>query len=53
MTDKANGAGLGLTLVRRIVERHDGVVAVTSEPGRGTTFRVRLPALVERPAVRV
>lgn len=53
MTDKANGAGLGLTLVRRIVERHAGVVEVVSQPGCGATFRVRLPALVERPAVRI
>jgi|688.fasta_scaffold138287_1 two-component system OmpR family sensor kinase len=53
MTDKANGAGLGLTLVRRIVERHGGRVEVDSQPGRGATFRVRLPALVDAPAIRV
>lgn len=53
MTDKAIGAGLGLTLVRRTVERHGGVVAVDTAPGNGATFRVRLPALVERPATRV
>lgn len=53
MIDKANGAGLGLTLVQRIVERHAGFVEVQSQPGCGATFRVRLPALVERPAVRI
>ena len=53
MTDKASGAGLGLTLVRRTVERHGGVIEIDSAPGRGATFRVRLPALVERPAARV
>lgn len=53
MIDKANGAGLGLTLVRRIVERHQGRVEVCSEIGHGATFRVRLPALVEAPAARV
>ncbi len=37
------GAGLGLTIVRAIVEGHDGVVGVESEPGRGTTVTIRLP----------
>jgi signal transduction histidine kinase len=40
------GSGLGLAIVRRIAERHDGVVAVESELGLGSTFRVTLPALV-------
>lgn len=53
MTDKANGAGLGLTLVRRTIERHGGAIAVDTAPGKGATFRVRLPALIERPAARV
>ena len=37
------GSGLGLSLVRKIVERHGGEVRVSSEVGRGTTFVVELP----------
>lgn len=43
------GAGLGLAICRRIVERHSGTMTATSEPGKGSVFRVALPA---RPAER-
>jgi signal transduction histidine kinase len=41
------GSGLGLNLVRRIAEAHGGAIVVASEPGRGSTFTLRLPAADE------
>jgi two-component system phosphate regulon sensor histidine kinase PhoR len=38
------GTGLGLALVKHIVNRHRGRLAIESEPGHGTTVRVMLPA---------
>ena len=42
----AAGAGLGLAIVRQVVHLHGGEVAASSEPGRGSTFTVRLPVVV-------
>lgn len=43
------GAGLGLSIVRKIVEAHGGAVEVESTLGVGTTFRIALPAAVVPP----
>jgi PAS domain S-box-containing protein len=42
-TTKPDGSGIGLSLVYRIVQMHDGTIEVRSEVGRGATFIVRLP----------
>ncbi len=42
-TTKPGGSGLGLYISHDIVKRHGGRLAVSSEPGRGTTFTVELP----------
>ena len=41
---KKEGTGLGLPLTQQIIEEHGGSIACASEPGRGTTFTIRLPA---------
>src|SRR5207237_7233970 len=44
VADQIHGTGLGLSLVKRIVEAHGGTVTVNSEPGKQTEFVVRIPA---------
>jgi signal transduction histidine kinase len=41
-TTKREGSGLGLVMVKRIVEEHGGTIEVESEEGRGTRFRIVL-----------
>jgi signal transduction histidine kinase len=42
-TSKSSGTGLGLTIVRQIVAAHGGSIGYSSEPGKGTVFRISLP----------
>jgi signal transduction histidine kinase len=46
-TTKDHGTGIGLSMVYRIVQLHDGDIEVESTQGRGTTFRVLLPQAAE------
>lgn len=42
-TTKKEGTGLGLAITFRIIQNHRGTIDVESEPGKGTTFTVRIP----------
>jgi signal transduction histidine kinase len=42
-TTKLQGTGLGLAIVQSVVSDHRGTISVTSDEGRGTTFRIDLP----------
>ena len=43
-TTREGGTGLGLNIVSRIVEERRGKLTLDSEPGKGATFRIKLPA---------
>ncbi len=47
-----DGTGIGLAIVRRIVERHHGQIEVTAAPGEGASFRVTLPMRQPKPLER-
>lgn len=44
LTREHEGSGIGLSLVKSLVEMHDGTISLISEPGRGSEFIVELPA---------
>ena len=45
-TTRKEGSGIGLAMTFRIMQLHDGTIDFTSEPGKGTTFFIRLPIAV-------
>ena len=47
---ETGGTGLGLAIIKAVVEAHGGLVSVTSTPGGGSTFALRLPGFVPRAA---
>jgi signal transduction histidine kinase len=45
---KGSGTGLGLAIVQEIVAAHDGTISCDSESGKGTVFRINLPAVADK-----
>jgi signal transduction histidine kinase len=52
-TKGARGTGLGLSVSQAIIKGHHGMMTVDSEPGRGTTFVITLPASSEAAEARI
>ena len=46
-TTKEDGLGMGLPIVRAIVEQHEGTLVLEDDPGQGLTARLRVPAWKE------
>jgi signal transduction histidine kinase len=44
-TTKSSGSGIGLSLVKQIVEKHGGTISFSSKENEGTTFRIELPIM--------
>lgn len=42
-SDKPEGCGLGLATAKKIIDAHNGIITVASEPGKGTLFTIKLP----------
>ncbi len=47
-TTKEKGSGLGLSIVKRTINSHNGIISVSSKKGIGTTFKIYLPLFVKR-----
>jgi signal transduction histidine kinase len=47
------GTGLGLVITKTIIDHHNGTISLESEPGRGTTVRIQIPAVASHKRVAV
>lgn len=47
-TQSVKGAGIGLTIVRRIVDAHDGKITIESSPGKGCAFIIDFPSITKQ-----
>ncbi len=48
-TKGSKGTGLGLVITRKVVQEHGGSISVESEPGKGTSFHIRIPFKISSP----